>query len=124
MLAPMGLELTGKLHKLYEMQQVTERFAKREFVLALDGKYPQFVLFQLTGKRTGDLDAFREGDEVRVEFALRGREWKSRQGEVKFFNSLDVLKLEAVGGGGARDDDRDYVPSGPPPGFDDEDVPF
>lgn len=119
----MGLEVTGKLHKLFEMQQVTERFAKREFVLALDGKYPQFVLFQLTGKRTGDLDAFREGDEVLVEFALRGREWTSRQGEVKFFNSLDVLKLQAAGGG-ARDEDRDYVPSGPPPGFDDEDVPF
>ncbi|MEY4546878.1 MAG: hypothetical protein RL685_3073 [Pseudomonadota bacterium] len=122
MLAAMALQVSGKLHKLFEMQQVTERFAKREFVLALDGKYPQFILFQLTGKRTGDLDAFREGDEVNVEFALRGREWKSRQGEVKFFNSLDVLKLEAVGG--ARDDDRDYVPSGPPPGFGDEDVPF
>ncbi|MEY2932812.1 MAG: hypothetical protein RL033_3561 [Pseudomonadota bacterium] len=122
MLLAMALQVSGKLHKLFEMQQVTERFAKREFVLALDGKYPQFVLFQLTGKRTGDLDAFREGDAVNVEFALRGREWTSRQGEVKFFNSLDVLKLEAAGG--ARDDDRDYVPSGPPPGFDDEDVPF
>ncbi len=119
----MALEVTGKLHKLFEEQQVTERFNKREFVLALEGKYPQYVLFQLTGKRCGDLNAFREGDEVRVEFALRGREWKSRQGEVRFFNSLDVLRLEAAGG--ARDDDRDYVPSGPPPGFvDDEDVPF
>ena len=122
MLAPMSLEVTGKLHKLFEMQQVTERFNKREFVLELEGKYPQLVLFQLTGKRCGDLDAFRVGDEVHVVFALRGREWKSRQGDVRYFNSLDVLKLEAAG---ARDVDRDYEPSGPPPGFvDDEDVPF
>ena len=119
-------------HERFEIVATSEVELKERTVLsrvstpphkALEGKYPQFVLFQLTGKRCGDLNAFREGDEVRVEFALRGREWKSRQGEVRFFNSLDVLRLEAAGG--ARDDDRDYVPSGPPPGFvDDEDVPF
>jgi single-strand DNA-binding protein len=113
----MALEVTGQLHKLYETQQVTEKFTKREFVVELAGRYPQFVLFQLTGKRVGDLDAFREGDSVRIEFALRGREWKSRQGEIKYFNSLDVLKLEAAGSAHESE---------PPPGFADEaeDIPF
>ena len=95
-LAPMALEVTGRLHKLYEAQSVTDRFTKREFVLELTGRYPQFVLFQLTGKHCADLDAFAVGDSVRVTFSLRGREWTSRQGEVKYFNSLDVSKLERV----------------------------
>jgi len=89
----MALEVTGKLHKLYDEQQVTDKFSKREFVLALEGRYPQFVLFQLTGRRCAELDGFKEGEAVHIEFALRGREWTSRQGEVKYFNSLEVLKL-------------------------------
>jgi hypothetical protein len=98
MLWRMALEVTGKLYKRFETQQVTERFNKRELVVELGGRHPQLVLFQLTGKRCADLDAFREGDPVRIEFSLRGREWTSRQGEVKYFNSLEVLKLEAAPG--------------------------
>lgn len=111
----MAHEVTGKLHKAFDMQQVTDKFSKRELVLELGGKYPQLVLFQLTGKRCGELDAYRVGDTLRVEFALRGREWTSRQGEVKYFNSLEVLKLERTeaGSGGA---------AAPEP--DDSDVPF
>ena len=90
----MALEITGRLHKLYDEQSVTERFTKREFVVELTGRYPQFVLFQLTGRHCSDLEGFAVGDSVRVEFSLRGREWTSRQGEVKYFNSLDVSKLE------------------------------
>ena len=93
--------ITGKLHKLFETQQVSDRFNKREFVLQLGGRYPQLVMFQLTGKRCGDLDGFSVGEDVRVEFSLRGREWTSRQGEVRYFNSLEVSKLERVGGAAA-----------------------
>jgi hypothetical protein len=92
----MALAITGKLHKLFETQTVTERFNKREFVVELPGRHPQLVLFQLTGKRCADLDAFDVGDEVAIEFSLRGREWTSRQGEVRFFNSLEVTRLERL----------------------------
>jgi len=40
------------------------------------------------------LDSFQVGDEVRLEFNLRGREWKNPQGEIKYFNSLDVWRIE------------------------------
>jgi Domain of unknown function (DUF3127) len=92
----MGIEVTGKLHTINETKQVSERFSKREFVVELadNPKYPQHVLFQLTGDRCSQLDEFKQGDEVRIEFSLRGREWRSPQGELKYFNSLDVWKLE------------------------------
>lgn len=95
----MALEITGTLHKAFETQAVTDRFNKREFVVELAGRHPQLVLFQLTGKRCGDLDGFGPGDKVRVEFSLRGREWTGRQGDVKYFNSLEVSKLERLEGG-------------------------
>lgn len=91
----MGIETTGKLHTIYETKQVSERFSKREFVVEIadNPKYPQTVLFQLTGDRCSQLDGLNVGDQITVEFSLRGREWRSPQGEVKYFNSLDVWKV-------------------------------
>jgi hypothetical protein len=112
----MGIEVSGKLHTIHDTKQVSERFSKREFIVELadNPKYPQLVLFQLTGDRCVQLDEHKVGDEVRIEFSLRGREWRSPQGELKYFNSLDVWKLEP-----ARGDD-DFRPRG---GADD-DLPF
>jgi hypothetical protein len=42
------------------------------------------------------------GDEVRIEFSLRGREWRSPSGDVKYFNSLDVWKIEPARAGRSR----------------------
>jgi hypothetical protein len=103
----MAFDAIGKLHVVNETKQVSERFTKREFVVEIaDGKYPQFVLFQLTGDRCPLLDEHRVGDAVRVTFNVRGREWKSPQGEVKYFNSLDVWKLEAAQSSRAHTDGR------------------
>ncbi|HEY1548221.1 MAG TPA: DUF3127 domain-containing protein [Kofleriaceae bacterium] len=137
----MGIEVSGKLHTINETKQVSERFSKREFVVELadNPKYPQLVLFQLTGDRCSQLDEFKQGDEVRIEFSLRGREWRSPQGELKYFNSLDVWKLEAARGRRAagsgpnpqrRGDPRDVdvPPRGDddfrPRGGADDDLPF
>lgn len=130
MLRRMGMEVIGKLHTIFETKKVTDRFQKREFVLELadNPKYPQVVLFQLTGDRCEQLDGLKVGEEVRLEFSLRGREWKSPQGDLKYFNSLDVWKIEGrraanqeadgYGGdaGGGRFDEA--------PPIDYDDVPF
>ena len=129
----MGIEATGKLHTIFETKQVSERFSKREFVVELadNPKYPQTVLFQLTGDRCSQLDGMAVGDQVRIEFSLRGREWRSPSGEVKYFNSLDVWTIEPVraarradGGSPPRRDDE-----APPMRTDDhrpefDDIPF
>ena len=112
----MAMEVTGKLRAIFDTKQVSERFTKREFVLELaDGKYPQTVLFQLTGDRCANLDSFQVGDEVRLEFNLRGREWKSPQGDVKYFNSLDVWRIEAARAQQQQQGSRGRRPSGNDP---------
>ncbi|MBV1859656.1 MAG: DUF3127 domain-containing protein [Nannocystaceae bacterium] len=125
MLRRMGFKVKGTLHVINETQQVSARFTKREFVLHIaDGRFPQHVQFQLTGERVGNIDAYNVGDEVEVEFNLRGREWTSPKGEVRFFNSLDVWTIDRVGAsaqGGAPD--LPPPPDDPPPTFDD-DIPF
>ena len=109
----MGIQATGKILTVFETKQVSDRFRKREFVLSLadNPKYPQMVLFQATGDRCEQLDGLREGDDVRVEFSLRGREWRSPSGEVKYFNTLDVWKVERVGAPASTSAPADDVPS-------------
>lgn len=114
----MGMQISGKLHTIFDLKQVTERFSKREFVLETtdNPKYPQTVLFQLTGDRCQQLDRLTVGDPVKVDFSVRGREWKSPSGEVKYFNSLDVWTVEPLRAGRGRDDE--------PPPIDDEPFAF
>ena len=119
----MGFETSGRLHVVSDTRQVTERFRKREFVVELadNPRFPQFVQFELTGDRCDQLDDYKVGEEVRVEFSLRGREWKSPKGETKYFNSLDVWTLSRVGASGRT---RDAFTDDEPPPPSDEDVPF
>ena len=126
----MNMQIQGKIHKAMDAEQVTQRFRKREFVPELDAasRYPQYVLFQLTGDRCESLDGFGEGQEVRVEFSLRGREWTSPKGEVRYFNSLEVWSLENVGSGAGGDPGGmgggDFAGGEPPPPSYNDDIPF
>lgn len=94
------MEVTGQLKVKFDTQKVSEKFQKRDFVLATDlsTPYPQYVSFQVTQDKCSLLDQFNEGEEVKVQFNLRGREWNGPQG-IRYFNTLEAWRLEKVGGG-------------------------
>ena len=121
----MNMQIQGKIHAAFDTEQVTERFRKREFVLELDAasRYPQYVMFQLTGDRCGELDGYNPGEEVGVEFSLRGREWTSPKGDVRYFNSLEVWSIERRGDA-APDAGDSGRGNEPPPPADVDDIPF
>jgi hypothetical protein len=91
-------KLTGNIKMISPTVQVSDRFSKREFVVSdTNGMYPQDILFQATQDKCAILDTFQNGEQVEVSFNLRGREWTSPQGEVKYFNSLEAWRIEKVG---------------------------
>lgn len=91
------------LKVINETQQVTEKFAKREFVVTdSNSNYPQDIIFQATQDKCALLDQFQINDRVDIAFNIRGREWKSPQGEVKYFNSLEAWRIEKVEGQGSN----------------------
>lgn len=94
------MEVTGTLKVKFDTQKVSDRFQKREFVLSteLSTPYPQHVSFQVTQDKCTMLDQFSEGDELKVQFNLRGREWNGPQG-IKYFNTLEAWRIEKVGAG-------------------------
>jgi hypothetical protein len=91
-------KLVGTLKLVNDTVQVSERFSKREFVLTDNASmYPQDILFQATQDKCSLLDTFQVNDQVEVSFNLRGREWTSPQGEIKYFNTLEAWRIEKVG---------------------------
>lgn len=78
--------------------QVNEKFSKREFVVTdASSMYPQDIMFQATQDKCALLDSIQQNEQVEVSFNLRGREWTSPQGEVKYFNTLEAWRIEKIG---------------------------
>jgi len=89
------MDITGILKLKTEAQQVSDKFRKREFVLTDNSsQYPQHISFQLTQDKCSLLDQYNVGDEIKVHFNLRGREWTSPKGEIKYFNTLEAWRIE------------------------------
>jgi len=86
-----SFEVEGKLHRKFDTEQKTDSFRAREFVLEIEGQYPQMVKFQLTQDRCDLIDAYDEGNQLKVHFDLRGREWND-----KFFTNLNAWRVEAA----------------------------
>lgn len=95
----MSYQLKGKVKVINDTIQVSEKFAKREFVITdEDAMYPQDIMFQLAQDNCSKIDGVNVGDSIEVSFNLRGREWTSPKGEVKYFNTLDAWRVEKAEG--------------------------
>ena len=98
--------ITGTIIKLFPVKAINEKFSVREFVVETSDnpKYPQKILLQSTGKAIEFLAKFKEGDSVDVTYDLRGREY-SRDGNTKYFNTINAWKISAATDTPATDDD-------------------
>jgi len=90
------MNVEGKIHKIGETQQISQKFQKREIVIKTEGDYPQFIGCQLTQDKCYIADQFAVGQEVNASINLRGREWTSKTGEVKYFNTLEIWKMTST----------------------------
>ena len=86
----MSFEVVGKLIKKFDTESKTQTFQAREFVIEVnEGNYPQMVKFQLVQDRCSLVDDYSEGDQIKVYFDLRGREWQGR-----YFTNLNAWRIE------------------------------
>lgn len=92
------MEINGRIKAIFETQKISDRFSKREFVLTIDenSPYPQYITFQLVQDKCSLLDNFSIGEEIKVFFNLKGREWKNPEGQIKYFNTIEAWKIEKL----------------------------
>ena len=92
------MEIEGKVIEKFDIQEITEKFRKRDFVVEYseNPQYTELLKFELMQGNCEKLDAINIGDRVEVHFSLRGRKWE-KDGESKYFNSLVAWKIEKKG---------------------------
>lgn len=82
------LTVTGTITAIGELQVITERFSKKEFVVLTPGEHGQPVKFELSGKNLDLLANRMIGTSVTVSFNIRGNEHKGT-----VYNSLQAWKI-------------------------------
>ena len=88
-------KLTGTVKIIKDTVQITDKFAKREFVVSENSSmYPQDIMFQAAQDKCSMLDGFQENDQVEVSFNLRGRGYEKEGKTVYYSPNLDCWKLE------------------------------
>lgn len=88
--------IEGKVIEKFDTQSIKETFKKREFVLeyAENPQYPELLKMELIQSNCEQLDAIEVGDDVVVNFNLKGRKWTDPNGEAKYFNSLQAWRVD------------------------------
>jgi len=93
-----AMELTGTIKKISDLQTFNSGFQKKEMVLLTEEQYPQPINIEFLSEKVDLLNQYKVGDKVKVHINIRGREWTSPQGEVKYFNSITAWRMEKDGG--------------------------
>lgn len=75
---------------VFETQEFSSGFQKREFVLTTDDKYPQDIKFEVVKDNCTKLNELAEGMDVTVYYNLRGNEYNG-----KYYVNLQAWKWDA-----------------------------
>ncbi|MBA4196278.1 MAG: hypothetical protein C0459_01875 [Chitinophaga sp.] len=125
----MSYEAIGKLVAKFDTVQRTETFKTREFVIEksedINGRtITNYIKFQCVQDKTSMPDRFNIGDEVKVQFNIKGTKW-NKNGVDNYITNLDAWRMETVklGNDAGNPAPPTFVPDAAPPDAVD-DLPF
>lgn len=90
------MEIKGTIKTIGEVQTFGTGFQKREFILVTHEQYPQPLSIEVIQDKIDILNPFQEGEDATVGINLKGREWVSPQGEMKYFNTIVAWKITKI----------------------------
>lgn len=94
----MAFEITGKVIDISPVNQVSDKFKKREFVIEKKetggaAVFIDYVKFQLIQDKCDLINDSYLNEDVKIWFNLKGNKWE-RDGKVNYFTNLDAWKIE------------------------------
>jgi hypothetical protein len=124
----MSFELTGKLIEKYNVQQVSDKFRKREFVIEKSENsngmvFTDYVKFQLSQDRCNLIDSVSLKEEIKVTFNVKGNKWE-KEGKVSYFVNLEAWKVEKLQKAQGNSEPPEYTANDIPPEEPADDLPF
>jgi len=124
----MSFELTGKLIEKLDLQQITDSFQKREFVVektenANGRDFVETIKFQLTQDRCDLIEKFQLNTDIKVQFNIKGRKWE-KNGNVSYFTNLEAWRIESADQSMNTNTPPPQTEVDIPPPPEEEDLPF
>ena len=88
------MNIKGKLVEIFDTVQITDTFKKREFIIedSKNPEYPEFIKVELIQDKVDLLDSLSVGDQINVLINIKGRKWQDKEGNIKYFNSIQGWK--------------------------------
>lgn len=116
-------QMTAKVVKVGAVQQVSEKFKKRDLVLIdeSNAQYPEYAVFQFVQDKCSLLDSIGPGETVTVEFNIKGRPSQKAGQETQYFSNLQGWKVSS-NGASAASQKAAYAPPANP--VEDDQLPF
>src|SRR5512137_533318 len=110
----MAFEITGKVIDVLPVNQVNDKFRKREFVIEKkdtggSAVFFDYIKFQLIQDKCDLINESFLNEEVKIWFNLKGNKWE-RDGKINYFTNLDAWKIEKVSSAGG---DQNATPRTP-----------
>ena len=95
-------EITGKVIDVLPVNQVSDKFRKREFVVEKKetggaAVFVDYIKFQLVQDKCDLINESFLGEEIKIWFNLKGNKWE-RDGKINYFTNLDAWKIEKTSG--------------------------
>lgn len=123
------MELKGKLKLIGDIKEFgSNGFTKRDIVIQTDDQYPQDVLLELHKDKCALVDGLELGANIACSINIRGREWTSPQGEVKYFNTIVCWRIETTplskSGTPVAPSSEKFEPTPVTSGGEEDDLPF
>lgn len=124
----MAFEVTGKVVDIMPVNNVSDKFKKREFVIEKketggSAVFIDYIKFQLIQDKCDLINESFLNEEVKISFNLKGNKWE-RDGKVNYFTNLDAWKIERVSGQVQTTQSRPAFEEIPPEIDDLGDLPF
>jgi hypothetical protein len=96
----MAYEITGKLIAKFDVVQRSGNFKTREFVIESSEEsngrvFTNYVKFQCIQDKTSMPDRFSIGEEVKVQFNIKGTRWE-KDGKTNYITNLDAWRMESA----------------------------
>lgn len=90
------MELQRTLIHIGKVEQVSEKFRKRDLIIQTQEQYPQEIKLQLVQDKCELVTNIGLNTNVSVEFNLRGKSFITKQRVKMWNNNLDVWKLKVI----------------------------
>jgi len=126
----MAFEITGKIIDISPVNQVSDKFKKREFVIEKkesggSAVFIDYIKFQLIQDKCDLINESYLNEDVRIWFNLKGNKWE-RDGKVNYFTNLDAWKIEKASAQGREQSSESHpaLEDIPPENDEMSDLPF